>query len=80
MKIIHQVLRVDNSLFNERSALDHNPVLGCNSFSYLLAHYFITQMLRPTRLVAFEAGYDVEGITAVNGILTGELNTRSSKP
>ena len=25
--------------------------------------HFITQMLRPTRLVAFEAGYDVEGIT-----------------
>lgn len=34
-------------------------------------------MLRQTRSVALEAGYDVEGITrrilAVNGILTGEL-------
>lgn len=34
-----------------------------NSSSYLLTHYFITQMLRPTRSVALEAGYDVEGIT-----------------
>lgn len=63
LKIITRIIESYHSLFSERSALDHNPVLGCNSSSYLLTHYFITQMLRPTRSVAFEAGYDVEGIT-----------------